>query len=212
MFCSYTLASERFSEANTAPELHQPEAFNLKKRNGIGDFSFFSKPVQNVIPSGVMSIRDAFQSIVSEQYATPTRVLRALPNKETARHYKARNFDYVCFSGVFTKRCEAGLVRHSNLLTVDFDHVPRLLQLKNHLISNPFFETILAFISPSGDGLKWIIKIDLEKFSHLQWFQAVASYIRYTYHLPIDQSGKDVSRCCFLPYDPDAYLNEKYIS
>lgn len=210
MFSSYSPASEVLFEANTAPRLYQPEDVNLKRTKGIGDFSFFSKPVRNVIPTSIMSIRDAYEAIKSQKYATPTSVLRSLTNKETARNYKSFNFDYACFSGIFTKRCEAGLVRHSNLLTVDFDHVIRPRHLKNNLVSNPFFETVLAFISPSGDGLKWIIKIDLNQFSHLQWFQAVAAYIRYHYHLEIDKSGKDVCRCCFLPHDPEAYINEKY--
>lgn len=194
-----------------APSLYPPETLNLKKTTGVGDFSFFSKPVHNVIPSGIMSVKEAYQSIVSDKYATVTRVLRELPNKESARNYKARNFDNVCFSGIFTRRCEAGLVRPSNLLTIDFDHVLKPYHLKYNLIGNPYFETVLAFISPSGDGVKWIIKIDLNAHTHLQWFQSIASYLRAAYHLEIDKSGKDISRCCFLPYDADAYINEKYI-
>lgn len=210
MFASYSPASEE-SEVPTAPQLWQPDGLNFKKDKDIGDFSFFSKPVQNVIPSSIMSIQDAYHTIISDRYALPTRLLRRLTNKEAARNFKARNFDFACFSGVFTKRCEAGLVRHSNLLAIDFDDVLQPVQLKNNLVSNPIFETIMAFISPSGKGVKWILKIDLNKCSHLQWFQAVACYIRINYHLEIDPSGKDVCRCCFLPYDPDAYLNEKYI-
>lgn len=47
------------------------------------------------------------------------------------------------------------------------------------------------------------------KVSHAEYFNAVANYLRQTYGLEADKSGKDVSRSCFLPYDPEAYINPK---
>jgi hypothetical protein len=203
--------SQKLFEHNSAPSLFRNEVYFQKKNTGVGDFSFFPKPVTNTIPSAIISIKDAYEAIISTRYATPTYVLRSLLDKDTARKYKARNFDYICASGEFNTRCEAGLIRHSNLLTIDFDHVAKLNKLKNELIQNPYFETVLAFFSPSGDGLKWIVKIDLAKNSHLEWFLAIQAYIKTNYKLDIDKSGKDISRCCFLPYDPYAYINEKYL-
>ena len=75
-------------------------------------------------------------------------------------------------------------------------------ELRNKLLSDEYFETEMLFTSPSGDGLKWIIPIDLEEVNHQEYFKAVANYIQSTYGLEVDQSGKDISRACFLPYDP----------
>jgi len=197
-------------ENMTAPSLYRPDGLLLRKTCGVGDFSLFSKPVTNTLPLMDISIGEVYELITSQKYAAVTHVLRELKDKETARNYKARNFDYACFSGIFNKRCEAGLIRHSNLLTLDFDHVQKVLKLMHMLIDNTQFETVLAFVSPSGDGLKWIVKIDLDKHSHLQWFRSISNYVWINYHLQVDQSGKDVSRCCFLPYDPQAYINEKW--
>lgn len=198
-------------EENRAPQLNRPLAMNLKTPVANCEFSFFSKPVTNTLPERTVNVMDVFKMITSERYATQTRVLRCLLDPHTARNYKARNFDYVCFSGAFSRRRDADLIQHSGLLTIDFDHVVKLHKLKHALILNPYFETVLTFFSPSGDGLKWIVKIDLNKFSHISWFLAIQSYVRTTYDLEIDKSGKDVSRCCFLPYDEEAYINPKYI-
>lgn len=206
-----TSVSELPFYKNPAPKLFKPEDILLVKNQCIGDFSFFYKPVQNIIPATSISAFQAYKVMISPRYQTPTMILRSIPDATAARTYKARNFDYVCFSGIFARRSESGLIRHSNLLTIDFDHIQKPHELKEDLIMNPYFDTVLAFISPSGDGLKWIIKIDLKQGNHLQWFNAVASYVKQNYRLDIDKSGKDVSRCCFLPYDPTCYLNEKYI-
>ncbi len=38
----------------------------------------------------------------------------------------------------------------------------------------------------------------------------VANYIAKTYGVAVDKSGRDLSRACFLPHDPNAYLNPAY--
>lgn len=65
---------------------------------------------------------------------------------------------------------------------------------------------MLLFRSPSGDGLKWVVEIDISRYSHLQWFRMIEKYLKEAYNLEVDASGKNVSRACFLPYDPDCYI------
>ena len=207
---TYNLHLQNGLNGLTAPSLYKNEPIVNRIKNGIIQFSFFLRPVQNVAPNRAIGVKEVYDLIASEKYATNTRVLRCLNSPEEARKYKARNFDYCCFSGVFSRRAESGLIQHSGLLTIDFDHVKNLFLLKRKLINDCNFDTILAFISPSGDGLKWIVKIDLLKNTHLEWFTAIQRYVRATYQLEIDKSGKDVSRCCFLPYDPEVYINPKY--
>ena len=87
------------------------------------------------------------------------------------------------------------------------------------LLDDFYLETKLLFRSPSGDGLKWIVPIDPFKHrlgaftlqeAHSLNFEAVFNYIQHKYNVEVDKSGKDVSRACFLPYDPEAYINPKY--
>ena len=69
-----------------------------------------------------------------------------------------------------------------------------------------------SYLPLAGDGLKWIIEIDTSRASHLDYFLAITNYIKQTYGILIDQSGKDISRACFLPYDPNCFINQKLIN
>lgn len=174
-------------------------------------FSYFSKPITNTTPTKEVGLIDVYKLIKSECFSQPTISLRSITDPKEARKYKALHFDYVTFSGTFSKRNANNLKKHSGLLTIDFDKITDLQSLKEKLLSDKYFETELLFQSPSGDGLKWIIPIDLTMAKHQNYFKAVSNYILHTYRLEIDQSGKDISRACFLPHDSDIYINPKYL-
>jgi hypothetical protein len=158
-----------------------------------------------------MTIPDVYAAIKSNKYKRQTEELRSISELESARKYKAKNFDYATFSGLFSKRNDSALIQHSGLIALDFDHVANLQELKENLLQDKYFETELMFVSPSGDGLKWIISIDLKECNHQDWFVAISAYIKSTYQLEVDKSGKDISRACFLPYDPKIYINPNYL-
>tara|TARA_R100000750_G_C2332073_1_gene90540 strand:- start:128 stop:1036 length:909 start_codon:yes stop_codon:yes gene_type:complete len=172
--------------------------------------SFFKAPVRNVFPSETLRLHQVFALITSNKYKKITEELRAITNVKEARKFKANRFDYVTLSGTFEKRSDNNLLKHSNLLTIDFDHLENLQELRMQLLNDAYFETEMLFISPSGDGLKWIIRIDVSEVTHSEYFTAVANYIKHNYNIEVDQSGKDVSRACFLPYDPTAFLHKRH--
>jgi hypothetical protein len=174
-------------------------------------FSFFKRPIKNITSSKEVSLLEVYQLIKSDLYKSNTLNIRQIQDKAKSREYKALNFDYVTFSGIFSKRNDSDLIKHSGLITIDFDHIPDLEQLKNALLNDEYFDTELLFVSPSGDGLKWIIPIDLSQGSHKFLFNAIAAYIKKTYKLEVDKSGKDISRACFLPYDSNIFINLNYL-
>jgi len=92
-------------------------------------------------------------------------------------------------------------------MCIDFDHVQNTDTLRQALLADEYFDTQLLFVSPSADGLKWIIEIDTQKAPHGEYFVSVANYILQTYSIEVDKSGKDISRACFLPFDPNAFIN-----
>ena len=95
-------------------------------------------------------------------------------------------------------------------MTIDLDHLENLNQTSEMLLKDEYFETELLFKSPSGDGLKWIIKIDLEQATHQEYYIAVSNYLEQQYNIKVDASGKDISRACFLCYDSEAYINPRH--
>ena len=189
---------------------HQQSISPMKtSSNKTALFSFFPAPIKNTIPVLKMTLADAYEYITGPTAVSRTRELRSKTDIKEARKFKSERFDYCTFSGLFSKRSDQALVQHSGLLCLDFDHLKNLEEVRQQLLNDDYFETQLLFISPSGDGLKWIIEIDISQTTHADYFRAVANYLKQTYNIDVDQSGKDISRACFLPYDPDCYINPK---
>ncbi|MBY0425200.1 MAG: VirE protein [Cytophagales bacterium] len=174
-------------------------------------FSFFKRPISNIMPYKSVHLVNLYEYIKGDYAKSQTEGLRQLENQKQARQYKAAHFDYATFSGVFYKRADNYLIVHSGLICIDFDHVQELETLRELLLINEYFETEMLFTSPSGDGLKWIVSIDIEKHTHANYFAGLEGYILQSFGLKIDHSGKDVSRACFLPHDPEVYINPKYL-
>jgi hypothetical protein len=185
----------------------EPEPLKLE----IPVFSYFSKPITNTRPSGTKSLLEIYELVKGSKFQSITQKLRAISDKTEARKFKAFQFDYVTFSGVFTSRGDKNLQTHSGLMVIDFDHLQEPDELKERLLNDQYFETELLFTSPSGDGLKWVVSIDQSQGDHQFWFLAIANYLRQTYQVELDESGKDVSRACFLPHDAAVVINPKYL-
>lgn len=108
----------------------------------------------------------------------------------------------ICFSGKFSKREDKGLLQHSGLIAIDFDHLgDRINELRSRLITDRY--TYMLFVSPSGDGLKLIVKIPDNKDTHAFSAAALTDYYKEE---KLDEF-KDLSRVCFESYDPDIYFN-----
>ena len=187
--------------------LHRKDVSTDNELSASPQFSFFRAPVTNTTPYKSITLFDAYLYIIGGYAKKRTAELRAMKDKAQARRFKASSFDYCCFSGTFTRRTEASLIKHSGLMCIDFDHLSDIEGLRQQLLFDEYFDTQLMFRSPSGDGLKWIINVELSSLKHGIYFDAVANYIQQTYSIPIDKSGRDVCRACFLPYDPNAYIN-----
>lgn len=174
-------------------------------------FSFYNRPVKNTTPSKTMTLLDAYHDIKSYRNQPQTAILRTFADQNQAKAYKAQWFDYVTFSGTFTRRSAQELIQHSGLMVLDIDHLEEVDSLRQSLINDLELKVELLFASPSGNGLKCVVAIDTKAASHLEWFLAITEYFKHTYNVTLDPSGKDVPRACFLPYDSSVYINPKYL-
>ena len=113
-----------------------------------------------------------------------------------------RSLPIACFGGVFNHRSKEGLIKSSQLLTLDFDDVTNLEEKRKEITDKPY--TLACFISPSGNGLKALIKIPQCKTD--KEYKEYYNGIRTIFD-KIDESGKDISRACFFAYDPNIYIN-----
>lgn len=168
------------------------------------EFSYFKKPIKNLIPYSQISLPQVAEVVRSNRFKKPCEELRRIKGESEQRAYKALNFDYVCFSGTFFKRDSTSLISHSNLICIDLDKVD-VQTVKAKLINDP--ETVMMFTSPSGNGLKWIVSINLRKYEHLKWFNGISRYLSDKYGLEADKACKDIARACFIGHDPELYFN-----
>lgn len=170
------------------------------------DMSRFNPPVTAVNPVGVVSLADVYEEITSDAYKEITEKLRRLNDKDEEKVFKMTNFPWITPSGIFTKRDNDHLVSHSGRIVTDLDYVQQdLEEVKEKLINDPVFKTDLLFVSPRGKGLKWFTSIDLNMYTHKEWYVIIANYIREKYGLKADMSCSPVSQACFLCHDPKAY-------
>ena len=100
------------------------------------------------------------------------------------------------------------LAEYSKCIILDIDKLnEKDLQNATHLANQSEF-TFASFISPSGNGLKILVKISSDKANHKEAFLLVQAHYESILKLEIDKSGKDVTRLCFYSFDENLYLNE----
>lgn len=112
----------------------------------------------------------------------------------------------ICFSGTFSKRNDAAILEHSGYICLDFDKYESLELLnedRDKLIVDKY--TFALFISPSGNGLKLIVKIPKDIENHKKYFDALEKYYNNTH---FDTTSKNISRICFESYDSNIFINK----
>lgn len=100
------------------------------------------------------------------------------------------------------------LAEYSNCIILDIDKLSTEALQKTKQTANQSEFTFASFISPSGNGLKILVKIDTPKSEHKETFLLVQEHYEKLLNLEIDKSGKDITRLCFYSSDENLYLNE----
>lgn len=179
-------------------------------------FSVFGMGIKSTNPEAVWDLIETYRYIIGDEAKDATEHLRLLSNKAEARDYKAGHFRFCTFSGVFNRRAASALVSHSGLMTIDIDDIEsssELSRIRELLIHDKKFDTAMLFVSPSGNGIKWIPFIgNITADRHGEWFDCIKNYLVFEYGISIDKSGRDVCRTCFLPHDAECYLNPEYLN
>ena len=130
--------------------------------------------------------------------------IRQEKNK-TKRNELKKNLPAICFSGQFNKRSDSAIVEHSGLICLDFDGYPKtkdLLEDKERFQKNKFVYS--AFVSPSGNGLKVLIKIPADQDKHTKYFNSLKKEFDSPY---FDTTSKNLSRVCYESYDRLLHIN-----
>ena len=91
-------------------------------------------------------------------------------------------------------------------MCLDFDGYDRqkdLLEDKEKFKQNKFVYSV--FLSPSGKGLKVLVKVPADESNHKNYFNSLEKYFKSD---KFDKTCKNVSRVCYESYDPLIHINE----
>lgn len=169
-------------------------------------------------PEGVADIWSVYQYLTSTAAKAAQDRLRAMADtatREERSDFKKLNFRHVTFRGIFESRKAAALKELSPFIVIDIDGLSSTEEAR-HLIdlltADKYVETVLAFVSPSGVGLKWVAEIPswLEGQSYKEQYLGMCRHLVLQYGYEPDWGCSDVCRACFLGHDDKCYINNKY--
>ena len=168
-------------------------------------FKNFNQIVENI------DLLTILENIRSGKYLAIVLPLRELISLDKIVEYNEKKKSLPAFtpSGLFENgRKLEFLKEYSGCLVLDLDKLTydQLYEAKEKIIKIPY--TYSCFISPSGQGLKILVKVISRPVFHKQVFEQVKDYYEQQLGLPVDPSGKDVTRLCFVSWDKDLYLND----
>lgn len=161
-------------------------------------------------PALTMTLQQVYQLITAD--ATLRQLTEEVCRAGDLGEAKKRLLPFVTPFGTFSRRNCRSLLQLSGLLPVDIDKLPSAQEaeeLRDRLAADRFLCPALTFVSPSGKGVKLFVPYATERvlsgqITLVQLFQWTATYIEAVYKRPVDGSGKDVVRACFLCHDPHA--------
>ena len=165
----------------------------------------YYKNVKTVAPTKTVDLFKVLDSIRDGTYKPLiTKVRLYIDNKES-RDKEKKKLPLVGFGGTFKTRGNENLIQHSGLAILDFDHLDNVNLVKEKVKNDKY--TLAAFVSPSGDGLKVIVKIPFVSNNEDYRSFYIELQNHYNQYGQTDDSTKDISRATFLSYDSDLYLN-----
>lgn len=186
----------------------------MKSLNNLS-FNVWEKFSQHV---RYLTLEEVYESIKLGEYRESIEQIRRLKNMgslDLSNQIK-NDLPAITVSGNFNStknRKKENLVSYYGLAVLDIDKLYSEEMVKEvfaKIIS--FEETLMAFVSPSGLGIKFIIATNNKQpKEHSRFYQKLAFYYQDILEVPLDIKTCDVSRLCFLSYDPNIYYNPNSI-
>ena len=146
-----------------------------------------------------ISLDNALERIATGASDDLIQKLRSIKDKKQASKYKRNNLLSVTFAGTFKAHSKKSLIEASELMCLDFDSVNTPTFFKQYLFDN-YPHIHAAWISPSGTGVKAIVRIPKVK-DDAEYKQYYNSILGYLDQATADESTKDISRFCFESSD-----------
>jgi len=152
----------------------------------------------------VDTVASVLEAIRTGQFRSQIDNLRRILMRDGKATYDREKTKLPAFCASGTTADRKRLLQHSNLLQLDFDGLNgTLADARRKVVADP--HVAAAFTSPSGDGLKVLLRIDGSR--HDDSVTAAVEYFSRVHGLKHDPQVKEPARLCFVSYDPDVFSN-----
>jgi len=169
----------------------------------VNKFSFYKNGIKSVTPVKDIDINEFLDMLKGDMNNKQLELVRKEPDKDKRNALKSK-LSYVTFAGTFYKRANKQLKEGSGYACFDIDDIDDLEEVKSELIKSKY--THLVFVSPSGNGLKHIVKIPKVKNDeeYKQYWISISKHFDIETN---DEAPKDVARACYISLDTEPYFN-----
>ncbi len=169
------------------------------------------KNVTDTTPTEELPVLQALYQINNGTHRHLVEPLRKLVAQGNTESYSEAKRKLPAFTpcGTFngTRKAE-NLKTYSGFVILDIDKLSaeQVQQVKEKVSASPL--TFSCFISPSGIGLKILVRVKSKPEEHALAFNQLKQRFEQLAEVEIDKSGKDLSRLCFFSYDSRIHINE----
>ena len=165
--------------------------------------------IKNTTPkTGSKCVYSVLGSIQDGTYKSLIANIRIESDKEIRNKLKSK-LHYVTFSGTFSVRGNNSLKKSSGLACLDFDGIDNLPELIESINKDHY--TFASFISPSGNGLKVLVKIPLVDNNEDYQDYYIELQKHYDQYAKTDDATKAIANACYLSYDENMHLNTESV-
>ena len=112
----------------------------------------------------------------------------------------------ITFCGEFSTRNSKGLTKHAGQICIDIDNIEERLDEVKETLSKDL-SVALLFLSPTGTGIKVVYRIPPDPEQHKAAFKTIYKSLKDNLDIEADEKASDLSRLCFVSYDPTAHYN-----
>jgi len=160
----------------------------------------FYNSIRETMPSKTVSIDFIINSIKIGTWAET--VLKARQDMSLKQNLP-------CFSptGIFKIRNKNQLMHYSGLLCFDLDNISNVVNTKTRISQLPWAYSV--FVTPSGHGLKILVKTETDKELYQKTEKAIAWVLQENFGLIRDSRATGISQPQYVSYDPQAYYNKE---
>lgn len=181
------------------------------KKNQIYNLNIWKHLHQNIGSGNLEYFHKIIKSPHFKRHVEFIKISNQNSDEETALKLK-QSLPAITVSGIYEEkknRITENLIEYTGLMVLDIDKLESKLKVSE--VFNNVVEinhTMLAFISPSGYGIKIIVGTNnVEPNQHTFFYKKLVKHYEDILKVKLDSSTCDLSRLCFLSYDPNAFYN-----